>query len=79
MKEGASLVVCGRKDDVGRALIAELRALGVQAEFICVGVRCDKEVSNLGQGCRRIRAARRCGQQRRYRGLAGRRDRPDRR
>jgi len=46
-KEGASLVVSGRKDDVGQALVAELRALGAQAEFVRADVRRDKEVGDL--------------------------------
>ena len=29
-REGAHLVVCGRRDDVGNALVTELRALGVE-------------------------------------------------
>jgi NAD(P)-dependent dehydrogenase (short-subunit alcohol dehydrogenase family) len=34
VREGASLVVSGRRDDVGFALVTELRALGVEAEFV---------------------------------------------
>jgi len=46
-KEGASLVVSGRKDDVGHALVAELRALGAQAEFVRADVRRDDDVRSL--------------------------------
>ena len=34
-REGAHLVVSGRRDDAGNALATELRALGVEAEYIC--------------------------------------------
>ena len=33
-KEGARVVVSGRRDDVGEALAIELRAPGAEAEFI---------------------------------------------
>jgi NAD(P)-dependent dehydrogenase (short-subunit alcohol dehydrogenase family) len=36
---GASLVVSGRRDDAGHALAAELRALGVRAEYLRADVR----------------------------------------
>lgn len=45
--EGAKLVVSGRRDEAGRALAAELRALGVEAEFIRVDVRFEADVRNL--------------------------------
>jgi NAD(P)-dependent dehydrogenase (short-subunit alcohol dehydrogenase family) len=32
--EGARLVVSGRRDDAGQALVAELRGLGAEAEFV---------------------------------------------
>ena len=32
--EGAQIVVSGRHDDAGAALVEELRALGVEADFI---------------------------------------------
>src|SRR5260370_37541802 len=38
-KEGARLVVAGRRQDAGRQLTAELRALGAEAEFIRADVR----------------------------------------
>ncbi len=45
--EGARLVVSGRRDDVGQALAAELRGLGVEAEFLRADVRNDAEVRSL--------------------------------
>jgi NAD(P)-dependent dehydrogenase (short-subunit alcohol dehydrogenase family) len=46
-REGASLVVSGRRDDVGVALVAELRALGVEAEFVNADVRHEDDVRTL--------------------------------
>jgi NAD(P)-dependent dehydrogenase (short-subunit alcohol dehydrogenase family) len=46
-KEGASLVVSGRKDAEGKALEAELTGLGAKAAFIRADVRQDEEVRNL--------------------------------
>lgn len=46
-RDGARLVVSGRRDDAGRALEAELRALGVEAEFIRADVRHEDDVRNL--------------------------------
>src|ERR1700674_2200361 len=46
-KEGANIVVSGRRDDAGQALAAELRALGAEAEFFQVDVRHDDEVRDL--------------------------------
>jgi NAD(P)-dependent dehydrogenase (short-subunit alcohol dehydrogenase family) len=43
-KKGANVVVNGRRDEVGTALVAELRAFGAQAEFINADVRNDDEV-----------------------------------
>jgi NAD(P)-dependent dehydrogenase (short-subunit alcohol dehydrogenase family) len=45
--EGARIVVSGRRDDAGRALAADLRALGVEAEFVHADVRREDEVRNL--------------------------------
>jgi NAD(P)-dependent dehydrogenase (short-subunit alcohol dehydrogenase family) len=45
--EGAQIVVSGRHDDAGAALVEELRALGVEAEFICADVRHEDDVRNL--------------------------------
>jgi len=46
-REGARLVVSGRRDEAGRALAAELRDLGAEAEFIRADVRHDAEVAAL--------------------------------
>jgi NAD(P)-dependent dehydrogenase (short-subunit alcohol dehydrogenase family) len=46
-RDGASLVVSGRRDDAGQALVAELRALGAEAEFVRADVRRESDVQNL--------------------------------
>jgi NAD(P)-dependent dehydrogenase (short-subunit alcohol dehydrogenase family) len=46
-KEGARIVVSGRRDDAGEALATELRALGVEVEFVRADVRRENEVQNL--------------------------------
>lgn len=46
-REGARLAVSGRRADAGRALEAELRALGAEAEFIRADVRYEDEVHGL--------------------------------
>jgi NAD(P)-dependent dehydrogenase (short-subunit alcohol dehydrogenase family) len=46
-KEGADIVVSGRRDDAGQNLVSELRALGAQAEFIRADVRHENDVQNL--------------------------------
>ena len=46
-KKGARLVVSGRSDDAGAALVAELRAAGAQAEFVRADVRHEDDVRNL--------------------------------
>jgi NAD(P)-dependent dehydrogenase (short-subunit alcohol dehydrogenase family) len=46
-REGARIVVSGRRDDAGRALAAELRELGAEAEFVRADVRRDDEVRSL--------------------------------
>jgi NAD(P)-dependent dehydrogenase (short-subunit alcohol dehydrogenase family) len=43
-KEGDRIVVSGRHEEAGEALATELRALGVEAEFIKVDVRKEDEV-----------------------------------
>jgi NAD(P)-dependent dehydrogenase (short-subunit alcohol dehydrogenase family) len=45
--KGAQVVVSGRHDDKGQALVAELKALGAEAEFIRADVTKEAEVSNL--------------------------------
>src|SRR6202011_4492632 len=46
-REGASLVVSGRRDDEGQRLVTELRALGAEAEFVNADVRHESDVQNL--------------------------------
>src|SRR6201986_5099366 len=46
-KEGASVVVSGRRDAEGKALEAELLALGAKTAFIRADVRHEDEVRNL--------------------------------
>jgi NAD(P)-dependent dehydrogenase (short-subunit alcohol dehydrogenase family) len=46
-KDGARLVVSGRRDDVGQALACELRALGAEAEYLAADVRREIEVQTL--------------------------------
>lgn len=46
-REGASVVVSGRRDEAGNALAAELRALGVRAEFLRADVRHEADVRSL--------------------------------
>jgi NAD(P)-dependent dehydrogenase (short-subunit alcohol dehydrogenase family) len=45
--QGASIVVSGRRDDAGQTLVAELRALGAEAEFVRADVRRESDVQNL--------------------------------
>ncbi|GAA0765215.1 glucose 1-dehydrogenase [Ideonella azotifigens] len=45
--EGASVVVSGRRDEAGQALATELRALGVQAEYLRADVRAEADVRGL--------------------------------
>jgi NAD(P)-dependent dehydrogenase (short-subunit alcohol dehydrogenase family) len=46
-REGAKLVVSGRHSDKGHELVAELRGLGAEAEFIKADVRHEEEVKSL--------------------------------
>ena len=46
-REGAKIVVSGRRDEAGFALVTELRALGVEAEFVRADVRYETDVQNL--------------------------------
>jgi NAD(P)-dependent dehydrogenase (short-subunit alcohol dehydrogenase family) len=46
-KDGAKLVVSGRRDDAGASLVAELRAGGTEAEFVRADVRHEDDVKNL--------------------------------
>jgi NAD(P)-dependent dehydrogenase (short-subunit alcohol dehydrogenase family) len=45
--EGARVVVSGRRDDAGQALVSELRAAGAEAEFIRADVRRENDIQNL--------------------------------
>ncbi|HEY4113230.1 MAG TPA: glucose 1-dehydrogenase [Rhizomicrobium sp.] len=46
-KKGAQVVVAGRRDEAGEALVKELRALGSEAEFVNTDVRKEDEVRVL--------------------------------
>jgi NAD(P)-dependent dehydrogenase (short-subunit alcohol dehydrogenase family) len=46
-RDHARIVVSGRRDDAGQALVAELRARGAEAEFIRSDVRSDDDLRNL--------------------------------
>src|SRR5882757_4815980 len=43
-KKGAKVVVAGRRDEAGKALVKELRSLGSEAEFIHADVRKEDDV-----------------------------------
>src|SRR5260370_22712685 len=43
-KKGAKVVVAGRRDEAGKALVKELRAFGSEAEFINADVRKEDDV-----------------------------------
>ncbi len=46
-KMGNRIVVSGRKEDAGEALVTELRALGAEAEFVQADVRHEDDVRRL--------------------------------
>src|SRR6266478_5937111 len=46
-KEGAQVVVSGRRDEEGKNLVAELRKLGAEAEFVRSDVRHEEDVCSL--------------------------------
>jgi len=46
-KAGAQVVVSGRRDDAGRSLVAELRDLKAEADFVHADVRHEEDVRNL--------------------------------
>src|SRR5437879_11198428 len=56
-RKGAKVVVAGRRDEAGKALVKELRSLGSEAEFINADVRkeddaralLDKTVARFGR------------------------------
>src|SRR6266851_3374116 len=47
VREGNRVVVCGRHEDAGQALAAELRGLGGEVEFIRADVRREDDVRDL--------------------------------
>jgi NAD(P)-dependent dehydrogenase (short-subunit alcohol dehydrogenase family) len=49
-REGANVVVSGRRDDAGAALVAEIEALGAAAVFIRSDVRSDDDLQKLVAG-----------------------------
>src|SRR6202048_2268799 len=46
-KKGAKVVVAGRRDEAGKALVKELRSFGSEAEFINADVRKEDDVRNM--------------------------------
>ena len=46
-KKGAKVVVAGRREEAGKALVKELRSLGTEAEFINADVRKEDDVRNM--------------------------------
>jgi NAD(P)-dependent dehydrogenase (short-subunit alcohol dehydrogenase family) len=46
-KRGGQVVIAGRRDEAGNALVKELRSLGAEAEFINTDVRKDDDVRAL--------------------------------
>jgi NAD(P)-dependent dehydrogenase (short-subunit alcohol dehydrogenase family) len=46
-REGARVAISGRRDETGRKLAAELRALGTEAEYIHADVQLEADVNNL--------------------------------
>jgi NAD(P)-dependent dehydrogenase (short-subunit alcohol dehydrogenase family) len=46
-KEGAQVVVSGRRDEEGKKLVAELRKLGAEAEFVRSDVRHEEDARSL--------------------------------
>jgi NAD(P)-dependent dehydrogenase (short-subunit alcohol dehydrogenase family) len=46
-RKGAKVVVAGRRDEAGKEVVKELRALGTEAEFIDADVRKESDVRNM--------------------------------
>jgi NAD(P)-dependent dehydrogenase (short-subunit alcohol dehydrogenase family) len=46
-RESARLIVSGRRDEAGEALVGELRAFGAEAEFVRADIRREAEVAKL--------------------------------
>ena len=55
-KKGAKVVIAGRRDEVGKALLSELRSLGSEAEFIKTDVRKEDDVRAKSTGLSRCLA-----------------------
>jgi NAD(P)-dependent dehydrogenase (short-subunit alcohol dehydrogenase family) len=49
-REGAAIVVSGRRDEDGKAFAAKLRALGVEAEYLRADVSIENDVQALVDG-----------------------------
>ncbi len=47
-QQGAHVIVSGRREQEGQALVAALKALGAEAEFVRTDVRVEEDVRNLG-------------------------------
>src|SRR5258708_22075041 len=46
-KEGSRIVISGRREEQGKKLVAELRKLGAEAEFVSSDVRHEEDVRSL--------------------------------
>src|ERR1700676_5660435 len=46
-KKGAKVVVAGRRDEAGKALVKELRSFGTEAEFVNADVRKEDDVRGM--------------------------------
>src|SRR5207244_7364800 len=46
-KEGARVVISGRREEEGKKLVAELSKLGAEAEFVCSDVRHEEDLRSL--------------------------------
>src|SRR6202162_1052079 len=46
-KEGARIIIAGRRDEAGQILVAELRRLDAEAEYVNADVRHEDDVRNL--------------------------------
>ena len=63
-QEGAQIVVSGRRDKEGQALVAELQGLGAEAIFVRTDVRKDRgRTQPRGSNGQALRTPGHCGQQ----------------
>src|SRR3977135_4583508 len=46
-KEGSRIVISGRREEEGKKLVAELRKLGAEAEFVSSDVRHEEDLRSL--------------------------------